>query len=219
MHSTALYRRANECQYRDAKETIDINWNKLNWSKTGGDTILDIGCGIGDITCEYIWPNCPENCDKLCAIDSCDEMIYYCRKNWSNPKIWWQKYDICGDLDKQTYKHEPYNHIVSYNCLNRVQDQKTAFQNCYKLLKNGGDMLWGGLAQSPVYDIYKEMSKDPKWSKYMSNVDQWISPYQWSKNPVEDYKKLMKSCGYKDYWAACIDKSWVYEGCNQLKGA
>lgn len=217
MYKPAWYRWSYDMQRRDAKETIEKYWNKLQWRKDGGDYVLDVGCGNGDVTYEYIMPNLPESYARLVAIDYSDEMVEYARKQYKNPRLYYVKYDIGAEMDKQQYKHEPYDHIVSLYCLNWVQQQKQSIENMYKLLKPGGDMLVGFLAQNPIYEIYKEMAKDPKWAKYMSNVDYYVPPYQYSKDPAEEYCKLLSSYGFKNYSVEVYDKYYIYEGSDALK--
>lgn len=204
-------------QRRDAKETIDDNWHKIQWREDGSDSIIEVGCGCGDVGYDYVLPKLPANFSHYVGVDSSTEMLEYARKNYSHEKMSYEKLDIGMDLDKQQYKHQQYDHVMSFYCLNWVQNQKQALKNMYNLLKTGGDMLVGILARNPVYDIYRIMSKDKKWSKYMTNVKQYISPYQYSVNPADDLRKLLASCGFKNIYVNAHDKCYTYEGSEALR--
>lgn len=54
---------------------------------------------------------------------------------------------------------------------------REAFTNIYNLLDNGGDCLLLFLSHMPMYDVIRTMSKNPKWSPWLRNVEAFISPY------------------------------------------
>lgn len=218
MHKAALYKRSNGLQRRDAKQTIDEFSHVLQWREDGCDSLLDIGCGSGDVTIDFLLPIVPDNFQRLVGVDLSEEMVEFARQQYPHPRITFDKFDLGLDMEKQSFQNvEPFDHITSFYCLHWVQNQERAVQNMFKLLKPDGDMLLVFLAQNPIFEIYKQMSQSKKWSKYMTDVDRFISPYQYSKNPADQFGKLLYSNGFTEYSVEIREKFFVFEGIDLLK--
>lgn len=165
---------------------------------------------------DFILPILPESFDRLVGADSSKPMIEYCQRKYSHAKVSFEMFDVGLMAQQNIHNSEPFDHITSFYCLHWEQNQMRAIKNMYKLLKPGGDMLLAFLAQNPIYDIYLELANDPKWAKYMTDVHRYISPYHQSKDPVEDVRKLLISCGFPENTIELRDKSYVFEGVDAL---
>lgn len=218
MHKAALYQRSNGLQRRDAEQVLNEFSSVFQWRIDGCDSLLDIGCGTGDVTIDFILPILPINFSRLIGVDLSDDMVKFAREQYSYPRISFEKFDFGLELQKQLMRHiEPFDHITSFYCLHWIQNQEKAIQNLYKLLKPNGDILLVFLAQNPIFEIYKQMSQNKKWSKYMSDVDRFISPYQYSKKPADEFGRLLYSCGFKEYSVEVREKFFIFEGIDLLK--
>lgn len=218
MNKAALYKRSNGLQRRDAKQTIEEFSPVLQWRSNGGDSLLDIGCGSGDVTIDFLLPILPENFRRLVGVDLSQEMVEFARQQYPHPRISFDHFDLGVDIEKQRiHGIEPFDHITSFYCLHWVQNQERAVQNMFKLLKPDGDVLLVFLAQNPIFDIYKQMSQTKKWAKYMTDVDHFISPYQYSKNPADQFGKLLYANGFTEYSVEIREKFFVFEGVDLLK--
>lgn len=219
MHKAALYQRSNGLQRRDAKQAIDEFSHVFQWRDDGCDSILDIGCGSADVTIDYLLPILPENYERLIGVDISEEMVNYARQQYPYPRISFDKFDLSVDIDQQPFgkSTEPFDHITSFYCLHWVQNQENAIQNMYKLLKPNGDMLVVFLAQNPIFEIYAQMSQSKKWAKYMTDVDRFISPYQYSNNPADQFGKLLCASGFTEYSVEIQEKLFIFEGIDLLK--
>lgn len=49
------------------------------------------------------------------------------------------------------------------------------------------------------FNAQKALQKSPKWSKFMENVDELISPYHKSKDPVAQVKSYLDGLFNSDY--------------------
>lgn len=89
--------------------------------------------------------------------------------------------------------------------------------NIYKMLKPGGDMLLAFLASSPIFSIYETMARTKRWSKYMQNVEGYITPFQHSKNPREEYEQIMAQIGFKSIFCRVEDREFTYNNAAALQ--
>lgn len=179
---------------------------------------MDIGCGSGDVTIDFILPLLPLNFKRLVGSDLSDQMIRYAQESYKHPKIAFQKLDIgSGDLTGYLETVEPFDHITSFYCLHWVQNQKNAMQNIFDLLQPDGDCLVAFLAANPIFEIYKQMSQTIRWSSYMADVNRYISPYQYSIDPIKELEKTLMAVGFTDYQVAVRDKMFIFDGLDILK--
>lgn len=157
MDDPELYHSSNQVQRRDARETLFSCTFVEDWH-TG--SLLDIGCGAGDVTMEIITEVLPTNFERLVGVDFSEEMVRFAREHYSHPCVSFEKLDIGLDLENQTLKDiEPFDHITSFNCLHWVTKRQPAtVENMYKLLKPGGDMLLLFVVTHPIYKVFEELS-------------------------------------------------------------
>lgn len=216
MQNGALYQRSNGVQRRDAKQVLEEYSHLFRWRSDGKDSLLDIGCGTGDVTIDYILPLLPLRFSRLVGADLSDGMLRHARENFQQKKIAFQKLDIGGPLDRLDFG-EPFDHITSFYCLHWVENQKQAMKNIYNLLSPGGDCLLAFLAENPIFEIYKQMALTRKWSPYMTDVQRYISPYQYSTNPANDLGTMLYNAGFEEYRVVLHEKQFVYDGLEVLK--
>ncbi|XP_055613919.1 juvenile hormone acid O-methyltransferase isoform X2 [Uranotaenia lowii] len=97
--------------------------------------------------------------------------------------------------------------------------KRKALSNIRNLLAEGGECLLVFLACNPIYDIFYELSRHPKWAPYMTNVEKFISPYQYSSNPTEDINKQLTHVGFSFHSVKVLDKIYIYEGEECMRNA
>ncbi|XP_017773966.1 PREDICTED: juvenile hormone acid O-methyltransferase-like, partial [Nicrophorus vespilloides] len=123
-------------------------------------------------------------------------MVNQANKQNKNPKIDFIVCDIASENITKTID-EKFDHIFSFFCLNWVQNQKQTVKNMYNLLKPGGDMLLAIVTKSTIFDIYESMASYPKWSKFLTNSEEYISPYHHCTDPEAVYEKLLVDEGFE----------------------
>lgn len=213
-----MYVKSNQVQRAGAVYTFQKFKHLLEWRSDGCDSVLDVGCGPGDITMDIMLPILPANFTRLVGIDLSKEAIEYARKTYVHPRVAFEQFDLEIELEKQSLNGiDPFDHILSNFCLMWVQNQKTCIQNLYKLLKPGGDMLIAFLAGHTLYDINKELAQSNRWAQYMTDVDEKISPYHYLKDPAGDFRNLLSVCGFKDCDVEVHNKEHVFENANTLE--
>lgn len=218
MNKVSLYLEANQLQRSNTQQVLQQFKSVLKWRSDGNDSILDAGCGPGDVTIDSLLSILPTNFDRLVGVDISKEMIAYARETKIHPKVSFEQFDLEVELEKQPLNGmAPFDHITSFFCLMMIQNQRTCIQNFYKLLKPEGDMLLVFLAGHPLYDIYKTLSLENRWAEYMTDVDQKISPYHYSEQPAEEFQKLLSDCGFKICDVQMHNKEHVFDNAEQLK--
>lgn len=74
------------------------------------------------------------------------------------------------------------------------------------------------MTKNPIFDIYEKLSADIKWSRFMNDVNNYISPYQNSSNPFIELNAYLKTCGFSDYKVYEKDRLYVYQSIDILRG-
>lgn len=216
MNNPALWKQANR-NGRVIREVLAEFKDKLAWRADGKDTVIDIGCAGGDVTIDYVLPILPKKFERLTGVDISEKMIAFARQTYPQPKIEFKQFDIVNGNPKELHQVD---HITSFYLFNWIQDkdQKAALQNIYNLLKPGGDCLHMFLVNASIFDAYKEMSRNPKWSKYMEDVDKFITPYQKSNNPKAEFESLLNETQFSNIQVKVRDKIIAYDDMSNFKG-
>lgn len=71
-------------------------------------------------------------------------------------------------------------------------------------------MLLTFLATNPIFDIYENLSKYETWSKYMTDVDQFVSPYHHSKDPEAVYANILREAGFNVGTCKIVDRIFTF---------
>lgn len=221
MNRPELYAQVNKIQRRDAQEMLEEFADKIKWRLDGNDSVLDAGCGSGDVTADILLPILPKQFQRLVGVDISYEMIEYARKTQTHPKLSFEQFDLCSNLEKQPLKCDgSFDHIFSFYTFHRVPDKKLCIENFYKLLDANGDLLLMFAGNHPVYDVYKEQSVNSKWASYLSNVDQITPTYQNAKlkDPAKEFHDLLTECGFTHCDVRVNEKMMCFENIDMLRG-
>lgn len=207
MNDPVLYAKSNSFQKVTAQNILSEFSHLFQWNQN--DSMLDIGCGTGDLTVESILSLLPAN-SNLIGCDISLEMIDYARRNSCHPNVSFQQLDISGDVDEFLAKFGPFAHAISSFCLHWVRNQNAAMKNICKLLTANGDCLLVFITWSPIYTVHLEMSKSYKWSQYMKDVERFISPYYESISPADDVRVTLQTVGFTDCDIQMRDLKYLY---------
>lgn len=74
------------------------------------------------------------------------------------------------------------------------------------------------MTKNPIFEIYERLAADIKWSKYMKDVKNYISPYQHSDNPIAEVTSYLSDCGFSHYKVYEKDRLYVYQTIDILRG-
>ncbi|KAH8255494.1 hypothetical protein KR038_004650 [Drosophila bunnanda] len=217
MNQASLYQHANQVQRHDAKLILDEFASTLQWRSDGEDALLDVGSGSGNVLMDFVKPLLPSR-GQLVGTDISSQMVGYASKHYQGEeRTRFQVLDIgCESLPQELSGR--FDHVTSFYCLHWVQNLRGALGNIYNLLRpEGGDCLLAFLASNPVYEVYKILKTNEKWSSYMQDVEQFISPLHYSMNPGEEFSQLLNDVGFMHHNVEIRNEVFVYEGVRTLK--
>ncbi|KYN35469.1 Putative methyltransferase 235L [Trachymyrmex septentrionalis] len=156
---------------------------------------MDIGCGPGDITKDFLLPSLDSNA-QIIGTDISESMIKYANETFSDKKqLQFEILDIeIKNLPKK-YISE-FDHIFSFQTLQWCKNIRQAFKNIYQMLKPNASMLVYIIASHDFFEVLKLLEQDSRFAQYIPNSMKNISPYQDSKNARKELRELLQSIGF-----------------------
>jgi len=122
MNNPKLYKKVNNVQHRDVIHLLERFSDMIKWRNDGKDSVLDIGCGSGDITSNILGAIMPKSFKCLKGIDKSPEMIQYANAHYKSSKVSFEQWDVTGEVAQEMA--EQFDHIFSFHALHWVPDQK-----------------------------------------------------------------------------------------------
>lgn len=122
MTEVALYKTSNDLQTKESQHFLNHCFNQVKWNPEGGDEIIEIGCGTGNITCQILKPMFPEGFNRIIATDKNKDMIEVARSGFQDAQVEFEVLDLVGELPEKWIGH--FDHVFSFFCLNWIQEQK-----------------------------------------------------------------------------------------------
>jgi len=130
-------------------------------------TILDVGCGTGDITA-YLASLAPFG--TTLGVDASEDMIYFAQNTYfSNPNLFFKQLDA-RNLSLKGYQ---FDYVFSLNCLHWIDDIPTVIRGIAHILKPGGYFI-ATLAHKNhfLYEHVKNIAQLPEWAHYFKDAAQ-----------------------------------------------
>lgn len=218
MLNDELYKRNNQNHHLMSKQIIGEFAHRFKWHPDGSDSLLDIGCGPGDVTNDVILPLLPEQFNRIVCSDISERMIGAARTTVRNPKAAFEVLDIGIPLEESNSTWAtPFDHVTSFFCLHWVQDQRQALLNIFKLLVPGGNCLLTFVGGYSGFTVFAKMAQLPRWAPYMQNLQQFTPPTQYSSDIAGDIKSYMQEVGFSEYDVEVRDEKWEFDGIDNFK--
>ncbi|KAG6445449.1 hypothetical protein O3G_MSEX003916 [Manduca sexta] len=213
MNNAELYRKSNSLQKRDAVECLEEYAKNIKWKKYA-DRVIDIGCADGSVT-NILKSYMPINYKQLLGCDISEKMVKFANDHHGVGRTSFRVLNIEGELPDEL--RDSFDHAFSFYTLHWIRNQEKAFKNIFDILANGGDCLLLFMGHTPIFDVYRKLSRSNKWSSWLKDVDRYVSPYHDSRNPEKEVSKLMEKIGFTDIDVRCKNMVYVYDDINVLK--
>ncbi|XP_075547454.1 juvenile hormone acid O-methyltransferase-like [Dermacentor variabilis] len=138
---------------------------------------LDIGCGPGNFTRNYLLPLCPPSMRRLVAVDNSHSMIDYARREHVDPKIEHRMLDITADDEVSQFieTEGQFDRVYSFLVFHWIHDKCAALRNVERLMAPGGECLIVFNPHPGPLQLSKAMMNSERWKKY-SDVLKNVAP-------------------------------------------
>ncbi|XP_065284488.1 juvenile hormone acid O-methyltransferase-like [Dermacentor albipictus] len=147
------------------KEDIEaLNRIRFHVKPRDGHRHLDIGCGPGTFTTDYLVP-VSSPCKTILAIDKSPSMIDFAKRNSAHENVEYRVFDFGGtDVAELLNAYGHFDRVYSLLCFHYVKDQPKSFRDIARLLtpKSGECLLKSALACEPV-DAWLQTHLMERW--------------------------------------------------------
>lgn len=164
-YNSPFYAKNDDRQRELNLTTLDFFHLTFSQTNTEDQQFLDLGCGTGDFTRDWLFPRCPP-CRRIVAVDASEDMLFYARQNSSHPSIVYDYLNIGNDVTAFIEKYGRFDRIYSFFCLNWLGDQAQAMKNVSSLLTASGECLLIFPAWSPTRMLWRKIAQLDRWKKF-----------------------------------------------------
>lgn len=164
-HATNLYVKHTEWPRQISLKVLSLLGMAFDHERDDNQNFLEIGCGPGDFTKEYLLPSCPP-CRRIVAGDVSKDMLEYAKEHFSHPKILHEFLNIEEDVSQFVAKHGQFRRVYSFFCLHWMKDLAGSLRNISKLMSPDGECLVVFIARHPYYPLRRELFSMERWKVY-----------------------------------------------------
>ncbi|XP_032684967.1 juvenile hormone acid O-methyltransferase-like [Odontomachus brunneus] len=192
MVNPVAYASSNTLQQCNVSAIMDEFADEL---ETLNGKCMDIGCGPGDITRNIVLPALSPTAVMI-GTDISEDMIQYANEKYGdNVRTAFEVLDVQTKFLPKEYVSE-FDHIFSFHALHWCSDIRQAFSNIYEMLQPGGTILMNLVASHDIFDVFNQISQNPRYASYIPDKKRLVSPFQYSTEPQKELKNMLKSVGF-----------------------
>lgn len=153
-------------------EVLDAFMNAFEPLDPSVDTMakprfLDVGCGDGKFTLNYLLPRCLHQCSKLVAVDNSPVFLDVARQRHGHEKIDYLHLDVTnGDVEEFVKEHGTFERVYCFNLLQWVKDRAQAMKNIEELTAPGGECFVVFEHCIALFEVYMALAESTRWKKY-----------------------------------------------------
>jgi trans-aconitate 2-methyltransferase len=201
----------------NAEDYKDNSPNQKKWALellakahlTGSESIMDIGCGDGEITAS-IADKAKQG--RVIGIDSSSDMIALAQQRF--PSTTYPNLSFIVKDAREIDFNSEFDLIFSNACLHWVTDHFPVLTRIRKSLTPSGQILFqmGGKDNAAmIIDIIEDIIKQRRWAKFF---DDFSFPYGFCS--PDEYRDWLTRLGFRSIRAELITKDMVHENGDKL---
>ncbi|KAL1439076.1 hypothetical protein MTO96_047537 [Rhipicephalus appendiculatus] len=146
--------------------------------------VLDVGCGTGDFTRDFLLPRCLP-CARLIGIDCSVDMIEYASRHSVHEKIEYEVLDIGEGVTEFIDRHGHFDRVYSFYCLQWLKDQGAALKNIAALMAPGAQCVLVFPASHQPGAVWSLLAKMDRWATYSEMLIQFIVKSDYMEDKTE----------------------------------
>ncbi|XP_054927299.1 uncharacterized protein [Dermacentor andersoni] len=129
---------------------------------------LDVGCGPGKFTKNYLLPHAPSSLRRLVAADFSQAMLDHAARNHAHPKIAYRLLDIANDKAVSAFAEREglFERVCCFLTLHWIRDNAAAFRNLEHLTAPGGECLVVFNPRVSLQQVLRAMIASGKWKRH-----------------------------------------------------
>jgi juvenile hormone-III synthase len=192
----SLYKESNSVQRRDARLCVEKFSGLLEENQNcSGLSLLDIGCGPGDVLIEVFLPRLTSKINQIVGVDISKQMVEFTTENYGNNFTKFIEINIESDFELE---QESFDIVTLFYRLHWVKNQKKAFENIYKLMKPKGRCLLSFVLSTPFLEPFSDLCASEKYSKHIKqNSPKIIVPFNFEAKPLDKFCEIFCEVGFK----------------------
>ncbi|XP_031330624.1 juvenile hormone acid O-methyltransferase-like [Photinus pyralis] len=159
--------------------------------------VLDVGCGTGNVTHDVLQPVLPVATREVIGIDRDRTVVEYASGNYGGRKLRFEQVDIVHDRKFVDAHLNYFDHIFSFSCLHFVREHTTALKHIREMLRPGGDFSFSCVTSNNFFKVVADMAQTEKWRPHIAHYENFMSPYQFSQNPMGHLADLLTGAGFR----------------------
>ncbi|GFQ83194.1 methyltransf_25 domain-containing protein [Trichonephila clavata] len=173
---------------------LRVTLKDLGWNDGKEHLVMDVGCGPGNVTVNWILPLFP-NLKKIIALDYLPSMIELAKTKNFHPKTEYHVADFEDGSATEVWNGQ-ITKLISIHCFNWFKNQEKALQIAYDLLQLGGEAALYFIVQSDYYDTVLDITNNSKWKSLFEGIDIHVPKSCYEKYNASHYRKIAEKIGF-----------------------
>ncbi|XP_069675139.1 juvenile hormone acid O-methyltransferase-like [Periplaneta americana] len=210
------YVKVTSLSERDSEDLLSEYLVSMTWK--AGERVLDLGCGPCLVTMKVLLPRLPEDIEILVGTDVSSDMLQLASSKYPHPKLKLIQMDLGKEIPAVSELRTPgFDKIFSFHALHWIPDQRQVVTNIYNMLRPGGVALLSLVARSYVGTAFLNQSRKKEWQPYVEDFQKIFLPYQYSQDPAEDFKNILKDVGFEIIDCKCRELTYDFKLTSRMK--
>ena len=218
MQATEIYERNNHGIGFAASAVFRRKGHLIQWSPDNTDTVLDFGCGTGNVLVDVILPAFEGKYSQCYGVDISKAMIRFASEKYAARRdLQFTTMDIYSEVPEFLRHVSPVAHIVSTFALHWLTDLEAGLWGLFDLLKPGGDFLTVHVCSSFLFDLYDTVGQHPRWGRYFDGIEAAVMASHRSPHPERELQDQMVGAGFSEVQVEIMPLKWRFSHLDSLR--